>query len=350
MERILNAMDTTHNLYPVQTPLLERLRKEIALRNSQQQELQEKIIRLKKEKNAVILAHYYQRPEIQDIADYVGDSLGLSKRAGEIEAEIIVFAGVSFMAETAKILNPDKKVLIPEPSAGCSLADSCPPETFAEFVKAHPDHLVVTYINCSAEVKALSDFVCTSSNALEVIQSLPEDRPVIFAPDRNLGKYLMQFSGRDFLLWDGSCYVHEAFDIEKLVQLCRKYPDAWIIAHPECEEDILHAAHFIGSTEGLLSFVKRYPEDTFIVATEIGILHEMRRQVPTATLIAAPAEGPDGCNFSECSSMKMNTLQKIYDCLYLEAPQVLLSESIMDRARVPIRRMLDLTTPVDDYC
>lgn len=343
VELILNAMDTTNTLTLIRPPILDRVLKKASQRSAHLVELQEKIQKLKKEKNAVILAHYYQRPEVQDVADYVGDSLGLAKKAADIDADLIVFAGVYFMAETAKILNPEKKVLIPEPASSCSLAESCPSEAFQEFVEAHPDHIVVSYVNCSAEVKALSDYICTSSNALEVIQSLPEGRPVIFAPDRNLGNYLKQFSGREFLIWDGSCYVHEAFSIDKLVSLYKRYPDAWIIAHPECNADLLKYAHFIGSTAGLIEFARRYPRDTFIVATEVGILHQMQQEVPEALLIPAPTAGYKGCEVSECAHMKLNTLEKIYDCLYLEAPQVRLSSSIMKRAEIPIRRMLELT-------
>lgn len=338
-----HAMDTEHTLTLAGPPMLEGILSEPARKSARQEELQEKILRLKKEKNAIILAHYYQRPEIQDIADYVGDSLGLSRMASDLEQELIVFAGVYFMAETAKVLNPDKKVLIPEPESSCSLANSCPPEAFRKFVEAHPDHLVVTYINTSAEIKALSDYVCTSTNALEIIQSLPEERPVIFAPDRNLGNYIRQFTGRDILLWNGGCHVHESFSISKLVQLYRQHPQAWVIAHPECEEEILRIAHFIGSTAGLIDFARRYPRDTFIVATEVGIIHQMKKAVPEARLIPAPTAGGCGCNYAECAHMKLNTLEKLYHCLRLESPEVRLPRHIMERAAVPIRRMLDLS-------
>lgn len=306
-------------------------------------DLKEKIGSLKKEKNAVILAHYYQRPEIQEIADYVGDSLGLSKAAAKTDADIIVFAGVHFMAETAKILNPDKTVLLPDMSAGCSLADSCPPEAFEKFVALHPDHFVVTYINCSAAVKAMSDFVCTSSNALEIINSVPENAPIIFAPDRNLGRYIIEQTGRDMLLWEGSCIVHEAFSIDKLLELYEKNPDALIIAHPESEEHILKIANYIGSTAGMIAYVKEHPYEKYIVATEAGILHEMRKEVPDARLIPAPVMADNSCACSECAYMKVNTLKKLYECLKDETPQIHISETISRRALVPIERMLALS-------
>ncbi len=305
--------------------------------------LKEKIECLKKEKNAIILAHYYQIPEIQDIADYVGDSLGLSQKAAETNADIIVFAGVHFMAETVKILSPDKMVVLPDLNAGCSLADSCPPDAFREFVKAHSDYTVVTYVNCSAEVKALTDIVCTSSNALKIIESIPEDQPIIFAPDRNLGKYIMKQTGRDMLLWDGSCVVHEAFCIDKLLELYKQHPDAIIIAHPESEAHILKTASYIGSTAGMINYVKAHPEEKFIVATEAGILHKMRQEVPNTVLIPAPAEEDNTCACSECAFMKVNTLQKLYDCLLYECPQIDVPMSIREKALVPIERMLELS-------
>jgi len=337
-------MDTTHSLSLITPPILDKVLKAPHRKTDRQRELQAKILRLKEEKNALLLAHYYQRPEVQEIADFVGDSLQLSRKAAELDADMIVFSGVYFMAETAKILNPGRRVLIPEPGCGCSLADSCPPEAFREFVEAHPDHAVVTYINCSAEIKAMSDYVCTSANAMQVIDALPVDQPVIFAPDRNLGKYLQEYSGREFLLWDGSCHVHEAFSLDKLVELYRRYPDAWIIAHPECPENILNLAHYIGSTSGLIQFASGYPQDTFIVATEVGILHEMRKAVPEARLIPAPVgSGDKSCDFAVCEHMKLNTLEKIYDCLYLEAPELRLAASIMEKAALPIQRMLNLS-------
>ena len=305
--------------------------------------LEEKIKRLKKEKNAIILAHYYQRPEIQEIADYVGDSLGLSQKAAETNANIIVFAGVHFMAETAKILNPTKTVVLPDLEAGCSLADSCPPESFSKFVKAHPNHIVITYINCSAEIKALSDIVCTSSNALKIVESVPKNTPIIFAPDRNLGKYISKKTGREMLLWDGTCVVHEAFSIEKLLALYKKHPDFKIIAHPESEEHILDTATYIGSTAGMINYVKANPKEKFIVATEAGILHKMQQEAPNTELIPAPAHEDNTCACSECGYMKVNTLQKLYACLVNESPQIEVSGTIRERALLPIERMLELS-------
>ncbi|MBS9463488.1 quinolinate synthase NadA [Flagellimonas sp. 389] len=305
--------------------------------------LVEKIQQLKREKNAIILAHYYQRPEIQEVADYVGDSLGLSRKASEVDAEIIVFAGVHFMAETAKVLNPTKEVVLPDLTAGCSLADSCPPKAFGAFLDAHPDHIVITYINCSAEIKAMSDLVCTSSNALEIVQSVPKDKPIIFAPDRNLGKYIIKQTGRDMLLWDGSCVVHEAFCMDKLLDLYQKNFGAVIIAHPESEEHILKTAKYVGSTAGMIKFVKEHPKEKFIVATEAGILHEMRKAVPGTELIPAPIEEDNTCACSECSYMKVNTLQKLYDCLRHQSPQIDIPEDVREKALVPIERMLELS-------
>ena len=305
--------------------------------------LKENIARLKKEKNAIILAHYYQEPEIQDIADYVGDSLGLSQKAAETNADIIVFAGVHFMAETAKILNPTKAVVLPDLEAGCSLAESCPPDAFEKFVKAHPNHTVITYVNCSAEVKALTDIVCTSSNALKIVESIPKDTPIIFAPDRNLGKYIMKETGRDMLLWDGSCIVHEAFSIEKLIKLHKEYPDYKIIAHPESEEHILKTATYIGSTSGMINYVKTHSDQKFIVATEAGILHKMQQEVPNTELVPAPAKEDNTCACSECAFMKVNTMQKLHDCLVNESPQIKVSKEIRKRALLPIERMLELS-------
>lgn len=301
------------------------------------------INQLRKEKNAVILAHYYQFPEIQDIADYVGDSLGLSQQAAETDADIIVFAGVHFMAETAKVLSPQKKVLLPDLKAGCSLADSCTPEEFGAFVKQHPDHVVVTYVNCSAEIKALSDIVCTSGNAVKIINSIPKDQPIIFAPDINLGKYLIKETGRDMLLWTGACMVHEAFSIDKLLEAHKNYPNAKIIAHPESESHILKVATFIGSTARLIEFVKNDPAEEFIVATEAGILHQMSKEVPHKKIIAAPAYAENKCACSECGYMKMNTLQKLYLCMKYEQPEIILSEEIRIKALRPIQRMLELS-------
>jgi quinolinate synthase len=306
-------------------------------------DLVREINRLKKEKNAVILAHYYQVPEIQDIADYVGDSLGLSQKAAETDADIIVFAGVHFMAETAKILNPSKTVVLPDVNAGCSLADSCPPADFEAFTKQHPNHVVITYVNCSAEIKALSDIVCTSSNALKIVQSIPKETPIIFAPDKNLGQYIINETGRDMLLWDGSCIVHEAFSIDKLIELHKKYPEHKIIAHPESETHILDTATYIGSTSGMISFVRDHADEKFIVATEAGILHKMQEEMPDTELIPAPAKEDNTCACSECHFMKMNTMQKLYDCLLNESPKIDVDEKIRERALLPIERMLELS-------
>lgn len=304
------------------------------------QELTSEINRIREEKNAVILAHYYQEPEIQDLADYVGDSLGLSQKAAETNADMIVFAGVHFMAETAKILNPDKTVLLPDLEAGCSLASSCPPDLFREFTAAHPNHVVVTYINCSAEIKAMSDIVCTSSNALKIIESIPKDKPIIFAPDKNLGKYIIKQTGRDMLLWDGACVVHEAFSIDKLLELHKQHPKTKIIAHPESEEHILKTACYIGSTAGMIDFVKDHATEEFIVATEAGILHQMQKEVPNTTLIPAPALEDNTCACSECGYMKVNTLEKLYWCMKNESPEIEIAEDIRQRAILPINQML----------
>lgn len=304
--------------------------------------LKEKILALKKEKNAVILAHYYQEEAIQEIADFVGDSLELSRKASQVDADIIVFAGVYFMAETAKIVNPNKKVIVPDVKAGCSLADGCPPDEFKAFLEKYPNHTVVTYINCTAEVKTLTDIVCTSSNAKKVIASIPEDQPIVFAPDKNLGKYLIAQTGRDMVLWEGSCIVHEAFSLEKLIDLYKKHPTATIIAHPESETHILKVAHYIGSTSGMLNHVKTSSNDTFIVATEAGILHQMQLDNPTKTLIPAPSKEDNTCACSECAFMKVNTLEKLYQCLQDESPEVHLNNEIIEKALLPIQRMLAL--------
>ena len=305
-------------------------------------DLKEKILELKKRKNAVILAHYYQEQAIQEIADFVGDSLELSRKASQVDADIIVFAGVYFMAETAKIVNPNKKVIVPDVEAGCSLADGCPQDEFKAFLKKYPNHTVVTYINCSAEVKTLTDIVCTSSNAKKVIASIPKNQPIVFAPDKNLGKYLIKETGRDMILWEGSCIVHEAFSLEKLIDLYKKHPTATIIAHPESETHILKVAHYIGSTSGMLNHVKNSSNDTFIVATEAGILHQMQLDNPTKTLIPAPSKEDNTCACSECAFMKVNTLEKLYQCLQNESPEVKLNNEIIEKARIPIYKMLDL--------
>ena len=305
------------------------------------EELVSEIKRLKKEKNAVLLAHYYQNKEIQELADYLGDSLYLAKAAAKAEADMIVFAGVHFMAETAKIINPTKKVVLPDLKAGCSLADSCPPTDFKKFKELHPDAIVVTYINCSANIKALSDIVCTSSNAVKVIESIPKDQKIIFAPDKNLGRYLIKETGRDLILWDGACIVHEAFSFEKIITLFKEHPKAKFIAHPESESQVLDVAHYVGSTSGLLNFVQEDDADEYIVATEAGILHEMQKRAPNKTFIPAPVED-DTCACSECAFMKLNTLEKLYLCLEHELPEILLDEELMIKARLPIERMLEL--------
>jgi quinolinate synthase len=305
--------------------------------------LKERILALKKEKNAVILAHYYQEADIQDVADYVGDSLGLSQEAMKVDADIILFAGVHFMAETAKILNPTKKVILPDLKAGCSLAESCPPDLFKKFIAEHPDHIVITYVNCSAEIKALSDVVCTSSNAVKIVESVPKEVPIIFAPDKNLGRYIINKTGREMLLWDGSCVVHEAFSLDKLIALYKQHPDATIIAHPESETPILETASYIGSTAGMIDYVKNNAGNKFIVATEAGILHKMQQEVPDKILIPAPSQEDNTCACSECAFMKMNTLQKVYDCLLNETPEIIVPEIIRKKALLPIERMLELS-------
>ena len=299
------------------------------------------IKRLKKEKKAALLAHYYQEAKIQELADYLGDSLYLAQAAEKVEAEMIVFAGVHFMAETAKIINPTKKVILPDLKAGCSLADSCPPEDFKKFIDQYPGAHVVTYINCSAEVKALSTIVCTSSNAVRVIDSIPKGETIIFAPDKNLGRYLIKETGRDMILWDGSCIVHEAFSFERIVTLAQENPTAKFIAHPESESQVLDIAHYIGSTSGLLNYVQKNPSQAFIVATEAGILHEMKKRCQEKTFIPAPVED-ETCGCSECAFMKLNTLEKLYLCLEYEQPEVQLSKSLIEKAKLPITRMLNL--------
>ncbi|MES2679329.1 MAG: quinolinate synthase NadA [Bacteroidota bacterium] len=296
---------------------------------------------LKKEKKAIILAHYYQNADIQDIADYIGDSLGLAQQAQKTQADIILFAGVHFMAETAKILNPGKKVLIPDLKAGCSLADSCPPHEFEKFVKQHPDHIVITYINCTAEIKALSDIICTSSNAVQIVESLPMNQKIIFAPDKNLGAYINKKTGRNMILWEGSCMVHEMFSLEKLIKLKIQHPQAKVIAHPECETAVLEQADFIGSTSALLSYSKKSQDREFIVVTESGILHQMEKDNPGKSFIPAPPDNACACN--DCPYMKLNTLEKIYTALKYEQPELLMSSELIEKAKKPILRMLDLS-------
>jgi len=299
------------------------------------------IERLKKEKNAIILAHYYQEPDIQDVADFIGDSLGLAQKAEKTEADIIVFAGVHFMAETAKILNPDKKVLLPDLKAGCSLADSAPAVLFKQFRDKYPDHVVISYINCSAEIKALSDIICTSSNAQKIIESLPADQKIIFAPDKNLGAYLIKKTGRDMLLWNGACIVHEIFSLEKITKLKIRHPKAKVIAHPECEEPVLRVADYIGSTTSLLKYTMQDDSIEYIVATETGILHQMQKQSPYKTFIPAPPENMCACN--DCPYMKLNTLEKLYLCMEYEEPQIIMDEHLLNAAKKPIERMLEIS-------
>ncbi|MBO6576569.1 MAG: quinolinate synthase NadA [Rhodothermales bacterium] len=307
-------------------------------------DLFEEIERLKRQKNAILLAHYYQEPAIQDIADYIGDSLGLSRQAAGTDADIIVFAGVHFMAETAKILSPEKKVLLPDLNAGCSLADACPADEFAAFKAQHPDHIVVSYINCTAATKALSDIICTSSNAEHIIRQIPEDQGIIFAPDRNLGRFLIKQTGRDMVLWDGVCIVHQTFSEQKLVRLKVRYPDAPVLAHPECEPEVLRHADFVGSTSQIRRFATEDAHEAFIVATEEGILHQMRKDNPSKTFIAAPPES--GCSCNQCPHMRLNTIEKLYLCLEHEAPEITMDEELRLRALAPIERMLEMSAAI----
>ncbi|MBO9660305.1 MAG: quinolinate synthase NadA [Chitinophagaceae bacterium] len=306
-----------------------------------QLDLFHEIEKMKKEKNAIVLAHYYQEPDIQDVADYIGDSLGLAQKAEKTDADIIVFAGVHFMAETAKILNPGKKVLLPDLKAGCSLADSAPPAAFKKFKEQYPDHLVISYINCTADIKALSDIICTSSNAKQIVESLPPEQKIIFAPDKNLGSYLVKKTGRDMVLWDGACMVHEIFSLEKIMKLKVRHPEAKIIAHPECEEHVLKVADYIGSTTGLLKFSQEDPAKEFIVVTETGILHQMQKSSPDKTFIPAPPD--NGCACNDCPHMKLNTLEKLYLCMKYELPEIKMEESLRLAARKPIERMLEIS-------
>lgn len=299
------------------------------------------IEKLKKEKNAILLAHYYQEPDIQDVADYIGDSLGLAQQAEKTKADMIVFAGVHFMAETAKILNPSKKVVIPDLKAGCSLSDSCPPALFKKFKDQHPDHVVVSYINCSAGIKALSDVIVTSSNARAIVESFPKDQKIIFAPDKNLGAYINKVTGRNMLLWNGACMVHEIFSLEKITKLKTRHPNAKLIAHPECEEPVLRLADYIGSTTGLLKYTQTDSSQEYIVATETGILHQMIKASPAKTFIPAPPENNCACN--DCPHMKRNTLEKIYLCMKYEQPDINMDEQLRLAALKPIQRMLDIS-------
>ncbi|MFW5803919.1 MAG: quinolinate synthase NadA [bacterium] len=305
--------------------------------------LKKEIDIMRKNKNAIILAHYYQTNDIQDIADFVGDSLDLSRKAANNDAYIIVFAGVHFMAETAKILSPEKMVLIPDLFAGCSLADSCPPKAFSEFIKKYPDHVVISYINCSAEIKALSDIICTSSNAEYIISQIPPDKGIVFAPDKNLGNYIKSKTGRqDMVIWDGACHVHEEFSVEKIIELKKEHPEAKLLAHPECKNPVLMLADHIGSTSSLLKFSKTDSGEKYIVATESGIIHQMRKNNPGKDFIPAPPiDATCGCN--DCEFMKRNTMEKIYNCLRYELPEITMDKDLMKKARKPIQKMLDLS-------
>jgi len=299
------------------------------------------IKKIKQKKNAIILAHYYQEPDIQDAADFIGDSLGLSQQAAKTKADIIVFAGVHFMAETAKILSPQKKVLLPDLNAGCSLADACPADKFSEFKKKYPDHIVITYVNCSAEIKALSDIICTSTNAQKIVETLPKDQKIIFAPDKNLGKFIEKQTGRKMVLWDGSCMVHEIFSLKKITQLKEQHPKAKFIAHPECEESVLKFADYIGSTTGLLNYTIKNSANEFIVATETGIIYQMQKASPEKIFFPAPPNNSCACN--DCPHMKLNTLEKLYECLKNEKPEIILDKYLIERAQKPIRRMLEIS-------
>lgn len=305
-------------------------------------ELIKAINTLKKEKNAVILGHYYQSGEIQDIADFIGDSLALAQWAAKTTADIIVMCGVHFMGETAKILCPDKKVLVPDMNAGCSLADSCPADRFAEFVAAHPDHTVISYVNTTAAVKAVTDVVVTSTNARQIVESFPADEKIIFGPDRNLGSYINSITGRQMLLWDGACHVHEQFSASEIRKLKEKNPEAIVLAHPECKQTVLELADVVGSTAALLKYAVKHPEKTFIVATESGILHEMRKQCPDTLFIPVPPEN-GGCACNECNFMRLNTLEKLYDCLKNETPEIKVESEVAQKAVLPIRRMLEIS-------
>jgi quinolinate synthase len=301
----------------------------------------DKVRKLKREKNALILAHYYQTGDIQDIADYVGDSLGLSRKAAATDASIILFAGVHFMAETAKILNPEAKVLIPDPEAGCSLADSCPPEKFRDFLKMHPEHTVISYINCSAAIKTMSDVICTSGNAVQIVESFPKDEKIIFAPDRNLGGYINRITGRNMVLWDGTCEVHDILSTEKIVQLMMENPDAKLIAHPECKAQVLEISNFVGSTNEMLKFTREDTGMKYIVATESGILHQMKKESPHKEFIIVPSDETCACN--DCPYMKRNTMEKVYQCLLMEEPEIIIDEVTLRKARDPIDRMIEIS-------
>ncbi|MCR4659593.1 MAG: quinolinate synthase NadA [Bacteroidales bacterium] len=305
------------------------------------QELKQEILKLKKEKNTVILGHYYQRHEIQELSDYVGDSLALARQAQQATADIIVFCGVHFMAETAKILNPSRKVLLPDMEASCSLAESCKADEFAAFKAQHPGHMVISYVNCSAEIKALSDLICTSGNAEQLVRSLPEDQKIIFAPDRNLGSYINQITGRQMVLWNGVCTVHDAMQAEAILKLKAENPDAPVVAHPECNAALLKVADFIGSTKAMLDYIKKSPSRRFIVATETGILYQMKKENPGKEFITLRDDRSCACD--DCAYMKLNTLEKLYRCLSDEKPEILMSNEMIEAARRPIERMLEMS-------
>ena len=305
-------------------------------------DFREEINRLRQEKNAVILAHYYQTGDIQDIADFVGDSLALAQWAAKTKADILVLCGVHFMGETAKIICPDKKVLVPDLAAGCSLADSCPADQFAQFVQAHPGHTVISYVNTTAAVKAVTDIVVTSTNARQIVESLPKDEPIIFGPDRNLGNYINSITGRHMLLWDGACHVHEQFSLEKILALKAQYPDAEVITHPECKRPVVEVSDFVGSTAALLKHTIKSPKTQFIVATESGVIHEMRKQSPNKEFIPAPPNDST-CACNECNFMRLNTMEKLYNCLTNETPEILVDSEVQQMAILPIRRMLDIS-------
>lgn len=311
------------------------------------EQLKQEILRLKKEKNAVILGHYYQRDEIQELSDYIGDSLALAQEAQRSEADIIVFCGVHFMAETAKILNPTRKVLLPDMEASCSLAESCAADDFARFKEQHPDHLVISYINCTAAIKALSDIICTSGNAEKIVRTLPEDQKIIFAPDKNLGGYINRVTGRNMLLWNGVCTVHDAMHAEGILKLKMEHPDALVIAHPECNSAVLHVADFVGSTKAMLSYIEKSGGKKFIVATEGGILYEMRKKFADRDFIAVGndcnADGVGCCSCAECHHMKLNTLEKLYNCLRNEQPEIIMDSATIEAAKKPIVRMLEMS-------
>jgi quinolinate synthase len=306
-----------------------------------QNKMVKEILRLRMKKNAIILAHYYQVPEIQDLADFVGDSLQLSQQALTTKADIIVFAGVHFMAETAKILNPEKKVLLPDLNAGCSLADTCPPNEFRQFIERYPGHIVISYVNCSAEIKAMSDVICTSSNAVKIVESFGKDQKIIFAPDRNLGNYINSLTGRNMVIWQGVCEVHDVIQMETIINLKATHPEAKLIAHPECKAVILELADFIGSTSALLEYTKKDTSKTFIVATETGILHQMKKYSPDKEFLIVPTDETCSCN--DCPYMKMNTIPKLLNCLKFEKPEILLSGELIEKAKAPILKMFELS-------